>query len=182
MKIYTKTGDKGYTSLFGGQRVEKHHVRLEAYGTLDELLSYMGLIRDFTNRDTKESIVKIQNTLFNIGSHLATPIDNDKAKSKLPEISLQDVEFLEMEMDRMEENIPAMTNFVLPGGHPNVSHCHIARTICRRCERRISSLAEIEDIDSIPKIYVNRLSDYLFMLSRHLTVELNVEEIFWIPK
>ncbi|MEN8139174.1 MAG: cob(I)yrinic acid a,c-diamide adenosyltransferase [Bacteroidota bacterium] len=181
MKIYTKTGDKGSTSLFGGQRVEKHNIRIEAYGTLDELIAYMGLIRDFSDEQTKEIIIKIQNTLFKIGSHLATAKDNKKAQNKLPEISNKDIDLLEKEIDRIDQNIPPMTNFVLPGGHSNISHCHIARTICRRTERRISSLSEVEEIDTIIKVYINRLSDYLFMLSREFSAKLNSEEIFWKP-
>jgi cob(I)alamin adenosyltransferase len=179
MKIYTKTGDKGYTSLFGGKRVEKHNIKIEAYGTVDELLAYMGLIRDFSEGKTKEVIISIQNTLFNIGSHLATPKLNDKAQSKLPDVGEKDITLLEKEMDRMDKNIPAMTNFVLPGGHPSISHCHIARTICRRAERRISALNEIEEVNNDAKIYVNRLSDYLFMLSREYAVIHKSEEVFW---
>jgi len=179
MKIYTKTGDKGHTSLFGGQRIEKHNIRIEAYGTIDELLAYMGLIRDFSDDESKKIIISIQNTLFNIGSHLATPKNNNKAKNKLPEIKKEDVELLESEMDKMDEEIPPMTNFILPGGHPHISHCHIARTICRRAERRITALDELEQIDEILKIYVNRLSDFLFVLSRNFALKLDSEEVFW---
>jgi cob(I)alamin adenosyltransferase len=179
MKIYTKTGDKGKTSLFGGKRVEKHNIKIEAYGTVDELLAYMGLIRDYSEGNTKEVIIKIQNTLLNIGSHLATPKDNDKAKNKLPKITHKDIVLLEKEMDKMTEEQPPLTNFVLPGGHPSVSHCHVARTICRRAERRISTLNEIEEIDLDLKIYINRLSDYLFMLSREYSIKHKCEEVFW---
>jgi cob(I)alamin adenosyltransferase len=179
MKIYTKTGDKGYTSLYGGKRVEKHNIKIEAYGTIDELLAYVGLIRDFSEGNTKNAIIRIQNTLLNIGSHLATPKENGKAQNKLPKINNTDIEFLEKEMDRMTDEQPPFTNFVLPGGHPSVSHCHVARTICRRAERRISTLNEIEDIESVLKIYINRLSDYLFILSREFSIKHNCEEVFW---
>ena len=179
MKIYTKTGDKGETSLFGGKRVEKHNIKIEAYGTVDELLAYMGLIRDYSEGNTKDVIVKIQNTLLNIGSHLATPKDNEKAKNKLPKITSEDIILLEKEIDRMTEEQPPLTNFVLPGGHPSVSHCHVARTICRRAERRISTLNEIEEINLELKIYINRLSDYLFILSREFAIINNANEVFW---
>jgi len=179
MKIYTKTGDKGKTSLFGGKRVEKHNIKIEAYGTVDELLAYMGLIRDYSEGKTKDVIISIQNTLLNIGSHLATPTDNEKAQSKLPQVTQEDITLLEKEMDRMTEEQPGFTNFVLPGGHPSVSHCHVARTICRRAERRISTLNEIEEIQLELKIYINRLSDYLFMLSREYSIKHKCEEVFW---
>ncbi len=179
MKIYTKTGDKGKTSLFGGKRVEKHNIKIDAYGTIDELLAYMGLVRDYSEGKTKELIISIQNNLLNIGSHLATPKDNKKAQDKLPKIAQEDIAILEKEIDRMTEEQPPLTNFVLPGGHPSVSHCHVARTICRRAERRISSLNEIEEIQLEVKIYVNRLSDYLFMLSREFSIKHKCEEVFW---
>ena len=179
MKIYTKTGDKGYTSLFGGKRVEKHNIKIEAYGTVDELLAYMGLVRDFSEGETKNVIISIQNTLLNIGSHLATPKENEKAQSKLPTVSQEDISLLENEMDRMTAEQPPFTNFVLPGGHPSVSHCHVARTICRRAERRISTLNELEEIDTILKVYINRLSDYLFMLSREYSIKNKIEEVYW---
>lgn len=179
MKIYTKTGDKGQTSLFGGQRVDKHSIRIESYGTLDELLSYMGLIRDFSDESSKKIIISIQTTLFNIGSHLATLPTNKKAQLKLPELSENDIIILEKEMDRLDENLPKMTKFVLPGGHQSVSYCHIARTVCRRAERRISSLNELEPQNPLIIKYINRLSDYLFMLSRDFSRANNVDEVYW---
>lgn len=179
MKIYTKTGDKGSTSLFGGKRVSKHNLRIEAYGTLDELLAYTGLVRDYIDQEDKDILIKIQNTLFNVGSHLATPMNNDKAQSKLPNVSEDDIVILENEMDNIDKTLEPMTNFVLPGGHPTVSHCHVARTICRRAERRISALADIEEIDGILIKYVNRLSDYLFILSRKYAEKLEIKEVIW---
>lgn len=181
MKIYTKTGDKGQTSLFGGNRVSKHNIKIETYGTIDELMSYLGLVRDFTSIEDKGIIVNIQNILLDVGAHLATPSNNFKAISKLPEIKIESIEILEKEMDIINDSLPKIVSFVLPGGHPSVSHCHVARSICRRAERRISELNENEPINPLIIKYINRLSDYLFVLSRKLTQANNVEEIFWTP-
>jgi cob(I)alamin adenosyltransferase len=179
MKIYTKTGDKGQTSLIGGTRVPKHHVRIEAYGTVDELNSWLGVIRDSINEEkTKLFLIQIQNQLFTIGSHLAS--DPDKSKMKLPEITEEHVRALENEMDAIDSLVPPMKHFVLPGGNIAVSHCHVARCVCRRAERCIIHLSETAPVDELLIRYINRLSDYLFMLSRKLTHDLGAEEIPWI--
>lgn len=180
MKIYTKKGDKGETGLLGGTRVKKSHIRIESYGTVDELNSWIGLIRDQNiDSHSKQILVHIQDRLFTIGSHLAS--DPEKSKVKLPEIHEADVTTLEKEMDTMNESLPEMRSFVLPGGHTTVSYCHIARCICRRAERCIVDLATEEKVDDIIVKYVNRLSDYLFVLSRKLAHDLNAEEIPWKP-
>ena len=141
MKIYTKTGDKGQTSLIGGTRVPKHHLRIEAYGTVDELNSWIGLLRDHPIGDhTITMLIDIQDRLFTIGSLLAS--DPEKGKMKLPELHLSDIEELEKEIDRMDEALPALKSFILPGGHPVVSYIHIARCVCRRCERLVTHLSE----------------------------------------
>jgi cob(I)alamin adenosyltransferase len=180
MKIYTKTGDKGQTSLIGGTRVPKHHIRIEAYGTVDELNSWMGVIRDSVSDDTtKKLIIDIQDKLFTIGSHLAS--DPEKSKMKLPEITDTHVAVMEVAIDEMDKVVPPMKNFVLPGGHLSVSYCHVARCVCRRAERCIIHLSETAPVEDVIVRYVNRLSDYLFMLSRKLTHDLGAEEIPWIP-
>lgn len=181
MKIYTKTGDKGQTSLIGGVRVPKHNVRIDAYGTVDELNAHIGLLRDQSiDQHSINILLEIQDRLFTIGSHLAA--DPVKSKMKLPEISEQDVTLLENEMDSMNETLPEMRSFVLPGGHTIVSYCHIARTVCRRAERCVTHLASTEKVDDLIVIYLNRLSDYLFVLSRKITQDLKAEEIPWRPK
>ena len=159
MKIYTKTGDKGQTSLFGGKRVPKHHLRIDAYGTVDELNSYIGLIRDQDiDKQSIDTLIEIQDRLFTIGSILATEPENTKVK--VPQLNSDDIVLLENEIDVMNENLPEMRSFVLPGGHTIVSYCHITRCVCRRAERIISHLAELETVDEIVLIYLNRLSDY----------------------
>ncbi len=180
-KIYTKTGDKGETSLIGGTRLPKQHVRIEAYGSVDELNSHLGLLRDVAGEKTLiELLVSIQDRLFTIGSHLAN--DPHKSKMKLPAIHNGDVTQLEKAIDLIDGVVPPMKSFVLPGGHVYVSYCHIARCVCRRAERAVLRLAEQEPIDEIHARYLNRLSDYLFMLSRYLSHKLNAEEIPWQPK
>lgn len=187
MKIYTKTGDKGKTSLFGGGRVPKHHLRIEAYGTVDELNSYIGLIRDQEiKQTTKETLITIQNDLFALGAMLATPIEKSKKRDgterlTILKISNKSVTFLEQEIDNYNKELPKMTHFVLPGGHTTVSYCHIARCVCRRAERITSLLAEKTEIQPEIITYLNRLSDYLFVLARKLTYELQAVEIKWIP-
>jgi cob(I)alamin adenosyltransferase len=181
MKIYTKTGDKGQTSLFGGKRVEKHHIKLEAYGTIDELNSHIGLLRDFSDESLASFLIDIQMNLFNIGSHLATPKDNDKLISLLPSISNDFVLDLEKKIDEIDATLPELKHFVLPGGAKEVSHCHIARTVCRRAERHVSHLSEFEEVDNIILVYLNRLSDYLFILSRAFEVKFNAKVIKWLP-
>ena len=188
MKIYTKTGDKGTTALFGGTRVPKHHIRIESYGTVDELNSHLGLIRDQDiNLHYKKIITHIQDRLFTVGAILATDPDksilkNGKERLNIPKISNKDIEELEIEMDTMNHTLPAMTHFVLPGGHQTVSFCHIARCVCRRAERLATALNEITPVDSFTLIYLNRLSDYLFVLARKLSKDLKANEIKWIPE
>lgn len=188
MKIYTKTGDKGTTALFGGTRVPKHHIRIESYGTVDELNSYLGLIRDQEiNEHYKTCLMDIQKNLFTVGAILATDpekaiLKSGKERLNIPKINSKDIEFLEHEMDKMDEELPQMTHFVLPGGHQTVSFCHIARCVCRRAERLSTALYEIEPFSDETLMYLNRLSDYLFVLARKLTLDLSAEEIKWIPE
>ncbi|MEC4117380.1 cob(I)yrinic acid a,c-diamide adenosyltransferase [Myroides phaeus] len=188
MKVYTKTGDKGTTALFGGTRVPKHHIRIESYGTVDELNSYIGLIRDQEiNQLYKNVLIEIQDRLFTVGAVLATDpekaiLKNGKERLNIPKISEADMALLENEIDRMEEALSPMTHFVLPGGHTTVSFCHIARCVCRRAERLSVQLNEVEPIDESVLMYLNRLSDYLFVLARKLTFDLGAEEVKWIPR
>ncbi|WP_103864976.1 cob(I)yrinic acid a,c-diamide adenosyltransferase [Aquimarina sp. I32.4] len=188
MKIYTKTGDKGTTALFGGTRVPKHHIRIDSYGTVDELNSYIGLIRDQKiDSQSTLTLIDIQNKLFTVGAVLATDPEKAILKSgekrlNIPTISSKDIELLEKEIDKMNESLPPMTHFVLPGGHQTVSFCHVARCVCRRAERLATALYEIEPFEETTLQYLNRLSDYLFVLARKLTLDLKAEEIEWIPK
>lgn len=188
MKIYTKTGDKGTTSLFGGTRVPKHHIRIESYGTVDELNAHIGLIKDQEiELHTKEILNRVQDRLFTIGSTLATEpekatLKSGKERLSIPKISEEDILLLENEMDLMNDALPEMTHFVLPGGHQSVSFCHIARCVCRRAERMSTALYEISPFDEMVLKYLNRLSDYLFVLARKLSKDLNAEEIQWIPE
>ncbi|WP_448607419.1 cob(I)yrinic acid a,c-diamide adenosyltransferase [Paenimyroides ceti] len=188
MKVYTKTGDKGTTALFGGTRVPKFHIRIESYGTVDELNSYIGLIRD-QEMDThyKDVLIEIQDRLFTVGAILATDpekaiLKNGKERLNIPKISEKDLDYLEKEIDSMETELPPMTHFVLPGGHTTVSYCHIARCVCRRAERLAAHLNDIEPTDEMVLKYLNRLSDYLFVLARKLTFDLKANEVKWIPK
>ena len=188
MKIYTKTGDKGTTALFGGTRVPKHHIRIESYGTVDELNSHIGLIRD-QDMDTwaKDILVIIQDKLFTVGAILATDPEKATLKSgkdrlNIPKISSEDIELLEQEMDKMNLELPEMTHFVLPGGHQTVSFCHIARCVCRRAERLASALNDLEPFQAETLTYLNRLSDYLFVLARKLSKDLQADEVQWIPE
>ncbi len=181
MKVYTKKGDKGETSLIGGTRVPKHHTRIEAYGTVDELNSYIGLVRDQeVDKHTAETLIEIQDRLFTIGSSLAS--DPEKSKMKIPDLKDDDIALLEKEMDKMNEELPEMRSFVLPGGHQAVSFCHIARCVCRRAERISTQLSEDSFVDERVLKYLNRLSDYLFVLSRLLTKQLNATETPWKPR
>jgi len=188
MKIYTKTGDSGTTSLYGGTRVKKYNLRIESYGTVDELNSYVGLIKDQDISNTnKNSLLKIQNELFTLGSMLATPpeketLKNGKERLNIPKIDESAVLFLENEIDRMDAALPQMTHFILPGGHQAVSFCHVARCVCRRAERLSVALNDQETINNDIIKYLNRLSDYLFTLARKLSNDLSVEEIKWIPE
>ena len=185
MKVYTKTGDKGKTSLFGGTRVYKFNLRIDAYGTVDELNSHIGLIRDqLDDKILTDKLIGIQNKLFTMGAMLATPPDKEKLKSgkdrlDIEKLQKEAIEFLELEMDSMNEQLEPMTHFILPGGHPVVSFCHIARCVCRRAERITVNLADKEAVDPQILIYLNRLSDYLFVLARKLTKDYQVEEIPW---
>jgi len=180
-KIYTKTGDKGQTSLLGGTRLPKHHIRIEAYGTVDELNSHIGLLRDvIEEKNTFDLLISIQDRLFTIGSHLAA--DPEKNKMQLPPVHEEDVTALEKAIDKINEQVPEMKSFVLPGGHIHVSYCHIARCVCRRAERAVLRLSENEKVEDIHVKYLNRLSDYLFMLSRWITMDKNANEIAWKPK
>jgi cob(I)alamin adenosyltransferase len=181
MKIYTKTGDTGSTSLFGGKRVSKSDLRIDTYGTVDELNSYIGLLRDQeVNAVRKNSLVEIQDRLFTMGSMLAAEPGNTKVK--IPVLSENDIQFLEKEIDLMETTLPPMKSFVLPGGHQSVSFCHVARTVCRRAERLAVALSDLEKVEESVIKYLNRLSDYLFVLSRKMTQELGAEETPWKPR
>ena len=180
-RVYTKTGDKGETSLIGGTRLPKQHIRIEAYGTVDELNSFIGVVRDQgIDEHSKTVLIEIQDRLFTLGSLLAA--DPEKNKMKLPEIIEGDILFLEKEIDKMDEVLPEMKHFVLPGGHQAVSFCHVARCVCRRAERATLKLAENEKVEEIIYKYLNRLSDYLFVLSRKLAHDLKVEETPWKPR
>ena len=180
MKIYTKQGDKGTTSLLGGTKISKAHIQIESYGNVDELNSHIGLLRDSVSKNHQKDLIKIQDRLFTIGSLLAN--DGKKSKIKLPKINPEDIQFLENKIDSMFASLPEMRSFVLPGGHPIVSYCHISRCVCRRAERSVVHLSEKIEVDENSIIYLNRLSDYLFALARKLSQELCVEEIPWIPK
>jgi cob(I)alamin adenosyltransferase len=181
MKIYTRTGDKGTTSLKGGKRVPKYHKRIEANGNVDELISYMGLIRsqDIDESD-KEMIVKIQDRLMTCAAILASETDN--TGGKIPELKEEDIQMLEKEIDKMENKLPSLDTFILPGGNTAVSFCHIARTVCRRAERRIVELSSGSFVPEFLIKYFNRLSDYLFVLARKLSVDFKVNEIQWATK
>ena len=187
MKIYTKTGDKGTTGLVGGTRIPKHDLRIDCYGTIDELNSYLGLIRDQEiSKEVKTTLIEIQNHLFIIGSILATDPEKLKDDSKRKRLGISFLEadaimFLETGIDTMTLELPPMTHFILPGGHQTVSFCHIARCICRRAERNISKLNLDQPTQPEVLIYLNRLSDFIFVLARKLSKELEAEEIKWIP-
>ncbi|MCS6967950.1 MAG: cob(I)yrinic acid a,c-diamide adenosyltransferase [Cytophagales bacterium] len=181
MKIYTKTGDKGYTSLIGGTRISKADLRIEAYGTIDELNSHIGLVRDLNTEESSRSLLKqIQDRLFTIGAHLAA--EPEQQKKVLPDLKEEDIQALEQAIDQMEAALPPLRHFVLPGGHPSVSFCHIARTVCRRAERNVIAFAEKIEIHPLIIPYLNRLSDYLFVLARKMAQEVGAEEIKWLPR
>ncbi len=181
MKIYTKAGDKGTTSLIGGRRVLKSNLRVEAYGTIDELNSYIGLIRDQQiNPKTREDLINIQKKLFTAESLVA--LDPGIKDHELPQLNENDVNSLENEIDIMTETLPELNNFILPGGHTIVSYCHIARTITRRAERALIRLSEAEEVNDIVVKYLNRLSDYFFVLARKLSKDLDAGEIPWKEK
>ena len=181
MKIYTKRGDKGETSLIGGQRVPKYDDRVEAYGTIDELNSYLGLIHDLSEEDfIKENLSQIQNILFVAESRVAA--DSREALKQLPELNEKEILFLEQEIDRISKTLPALKNFVLPSGHPLASHTHIARTICRRAERITLKANTHNEVDAMVLIYLNRLSDFLFILARYFANKLGKGDVLWQSK
>jgi len=181
MKIYTKTGDKGKTSLLGGTRVSKSNERIDAYGTVDELNSFLGLVSDLDpDIDRANFIRNLQSRLFTVGSSLAA--ETSKAKDFKPDLEESDIFDLENAIDIMNESLPEMKNFIIPGGHQLVSTTHVARTVCRRAERLIIKLSGSEDVEDIIIRYLNRLSDYLFVLARKQGHDLNVEEIPWKPR
>lgn len=177
MKIYTKTGDEGFTSLFGGARLSKDDMRIEAYGTVDELNAFTGNLYDKIDfAEVKETLFIIQNKLFNIGSVLASDPDKD---FNLQGVKVSDTEHLEAQIDIMESELQPLKNFILPSGHEIVSSAHICRTICRRAERRVVALSKNADIDANLIVFLNRLSDYFFVLARYLTLKCNATEIIW---
>jgi len=178
-KIYTKTGDDGTTGLVGGTRVKKYDVRLEAYGTVDELNAVIGVIRSFDlHEEDKNILVEIQNKLFNIGSRLASDKKGDEITAELS-IKNDDILFLEKAIDQFEENLPELTRFILPGGKPAASQCHVARTVCRRAERRILEFAEQNTVQPELIKYINRLSDFFFVFARKLTADSGLGEMHW---
>jgi cob(I)alamin adenosyltransferase len=180
-KIYTKTGDKGQTTLIGGTRVPKYDLRIDAYGTVDELNAYIGLLRDFDIDDHSRSILlEIQDRLFTLESSLAH--DGRPLAHALPQLHPEDVELLEKEIDRMNETLPELTAFILPGGHVTVSNCHIARTVCRRAERLTIRMNEQYPVDPLNIRYLNRLSDYLFVLARKFSQDFHAPESLWKPR
>jgi cob(I)alamin adenosyltransferase len=181
MKIYTKTGDEGLTSLIGGTRVPKYDLRIESYGTVDELNSYIGMIRDHDiDVSQKDTLKEIQDRLFTIGAALAS--DPEKSKMKIPDLHLSDITFLENQIDEMNLVLPELKHFILPGGSPVVSFCHVSRCVCRRAERIIVHLKAESFVDEKVVVYLNRLSDYLFVLARKLCFDRNVPENQWLPR
>jgi len=181
MKIYTKTGDKGFTSLIGGTRVPKHHIRIESYGTVDELNSWIGLIRDQPITEHDRGILKqIQDRLFTIGATLAS--DPEHSRMAIPDLHPADIELLEQEMDNITAQLPPLKHFILPGGSSAISYCHLARCVCRRAERITVHLAEESTVNEHVNVYLNRLSDYLFTLARKVAFEQEIPENEWIPR
>ncbi len=180
MKIYTKTGDKGETSLLGGVRVPKHHLRIEAYGTTDELNAYIGYCRScFSEQAVLDTLAGIQDRIFTLGSHLAS---DPKSRMIVPDLAASDIEHLEAEMDRMEEVLPELKNFILPGGSKEAAMIHVARCVCRRAERLVSQLKEEAEVESLILQYLNRLSDYLFVLGRYYVQQNQLDELVWTPR
>ena len=181
MKIYTKNGDKGKTSLIGGRKVSKHDLQVEAYGSIDELNSFMGLLKDYSKNDEINQVLfKVQLKLFTIGSILAQ--ENTSPNSVILEklnISAKDTNFIESQIDKLEKKLPKLSKFIIPGGHKLVSYCHVSRSICRRAERKITKLSDSVKLDSNILPYINRLSDFLFVLSRYFSKELDIKESYW---
>ncbi|NJK85879.1 MAG: cob(I)yrinic acid a,c-diamide adenosyltransferase [Bacteroidales bacterium] len=181
MKIYTKGGDKGLTSLIGGKRIPKSDDRIEAYGSIDELIAFLGLLRDQEIEHKKSAfLLKVQDKLMTIAAILAT--DCDDCNIKIPELKEQDINTIEVEIDLLNESLPSLNSFVLPGGHQSASLCHVARTVCRRAERKVIGVNEYSFVPPLVIQYLNRLSDYLFVLSRSILFDLQIDEIKWIPK
>jgi cob(I)alamin adenosyltransferase len=182
-KIYTKTGDKGSTSLIGGTKVPKSHIRIESYGTVDELNSYIGLVRDsIEDEKSRAVLLEIQDRLFTIGSSLACDPEKE-TKMAIPDLNEEDISLLEREIDAMENKLPEMKSFILPGGHTSISFIHIARCVCRRAERIVVHMQEENmPVDALVIKYINRLSDYLFMLARYIALLIQVPEIPWKPR
>ena len=184
-KLYTKTGDDGTTGLFSGKRVSKHHVRIKAYGTVDELNAWIGLIRnDEIAAETNSFLIKIQKELMVIASQLAddTSEKTGKLRGKIVPITFKNVTEIESEIDKINNELPELKNFIIPGGHFLISYTHLARCTCRRAERFITELKDQEEVSSVIIAYINRLSDYLFILARKLSKDFDVEEIKWIAK
>jgi cob(I)alamin adenosyltransferase len=181
MKVYTKTGDNGTTSLISGKRVLKYHTRIEAYGSIDELMAFNGLLYDHvSDSSVKVFLMEVQDRLMTTAAFLAN--DSSKNSFKLPELIENDITTIEKEIDKMELDLPQLTHFILPGGHQTVSFCHVARTVCRRCERLALKVHHQEAPCGMVVKYLNRLSDYYFVLSRKLTKDLKIEEITWKPR
>ncbi len=181
-KIYTRTGDKGETSLLNGRRVPKYHVRIEAYGTLDELNSFVGNLGDQLDECAEKSILlEVQDRLFTAESLLATEPGTEPGK-RLPRLEESDILLLEKEIDRMNTVLPELKAFILPGGHPLVSYCHICRTVCRRAERIVIRLSTESEVDEVIVRYLNRLSDYFFVLARKLARDNGVPDLVWKPR
>lgn len=177
MKIYTKTGDKGTTALLSGNRVDKFHKRIESYGTVDELNSFVGMLRGVNiDEKIKNELINIQNKLLNIGTQLAA---DENTKFKIPTINEDDIVFLEKAIDYYNSELPKLTNFILPGGNSETAYCHICRTICRRAERQVVKLSKDCQVPDVITKYLNRLSDYFFVLSRKISKDTNNEEIIW---
>jgi cob(I)alamin adenosyltransferase len=181
MKIYTRSGDRGETGLVGGARVPKDHHRIEAYGTVDELNSHTGMLRDLAAPHHGDLLLRVQHTLFDIGSRLASASDADAERFKVPAIADTHITELERAMDEMDADLQPLRTFILPGGHPAVSQAHICRTVCRRAERRVVALARESDIPPALVRYLNRLSDLFFVLARHLGHLHGAPDIPWTP-
>lgn len=179
MKIYTKTGDKGTTALFGGKRVNKDDIRIEAYGTVDELNANIGLLLGQLGEDESTLLKQVQSVLFDLGSHLASDGTADKF---LPQLSEELVTVLEQTIDKLTTSLPELKSFILPGGNTRIAQAHICRTVCRRAERRVVSLAEIAEVEQLIIKYLNRLSDYIFVFARHLALQDGIDEVKWNPK
>jgi cob(I)alamin adenosyltransferase len=180
-KIYTKGGDYGKTSLTGGKRVNKYDLQVEAYGNIDEIKSYVGLVYDYVDdMISKKNLLIIIEKLFIAESMVSA--DSEKSLAKLPKLQEEDIEFLEKDIDRMNKILNPLKAFILPGGHPLISHCHIARTICRRAERACLRYGAENELPPLVGKYLNRLSDYLFVLARYSAKKLDIDELLWLPK